>query len=217
MNRILVVEDEEAIANLIVMNLSEAGYKCDIAYDGISGADLMEKNSYDLGVFDIMIPELNGYELLEYAKQLGIPVIFLTAKGELEDKVNGLRQGADDYISKPFEILELLARVETVLRRYNKGEQKIYVKNLTIDNVSRNVWKDGKEIELTKKEFDLLLLFVRNPNTALYREVIYERVWDSEYMGDSRTVDLHIQRLRKKTGLEREIEAVYKIGYRLKL
>ncbi len=214
MNKILVVEDEEAIAALIRMNLIKAGYQCDIAYDGASGADKMSENNYDLCLFDIMLPEINGYELLSYAKSLDIPVIFVTAKGETLDKVKGLKLGADDYITKPFEVLELLARVENVLRRFNKTDKFIKISGLDIDTVARIVKKDGKILKLTYKEFDLLLLFVRNPGTALYRETIYEHVWDSEYMGDSRTVDLHVQRLRKKAGLEKNIESVYKIGYR---
>ena len=215
MNRILVVEDEEAIANLIRMNLTNAGYLCDLAYDGLVGADKMENNHYDLCLFDIMLPGLDGYELLEYAKRLETPVIFLTAKGEVTDKVKGLRAGADDYITKPFEVLELLARVENILRRFHKTEQVLEINDLTIDSASRTVMKKGEQIELTLKEFDLLLLFAQNKNVALYRETIYERVWNSPYLGDSRTVDLHIQRLRKKAGLEHAIEAVYKVGYRL--
>lgn len=214
MNRILIVEDEEAIANLIKMNLSGAGYACDIAYDGQEGADKMQMGNYDLCLLDIMLPKINGYELLEYARSLELPVIFLTAKGETTDKVRGLRSGAEDYITKPFEVLELLARVENVLRRFQKMEQTMDVLDLHIDIVSRNVYKKGELLKLTYKEFDLLLLFVRNPNVALYREVIYEHVWESSYMGDSRTVDLHVQRLRKKAGLEKNIEAVYKVGYR---
>lgn len=217
MNRILVVEDEEAIANLIRMNLTNAGYMCDMAYDGITGADKLEQNHYDLCLFDIMLPGVNGYELLEYAKRLEIPVIFLTAKGEVTDKVKGLRAGADDYLTKPFEVLELLARVENVLRRFHKTEQHLQVKDLSIDMVSRTVKQNGRTIDLTLKEYELLLLFAQNKNVALYRETIYERVWDSPYLGDSRTIDLHIQRLRKKTGLEHDIEAVYKVGYRLKV
>lgn len=214
MNRILIVEDEEAIANLIKMNLSGAGYACDIAYDGQEGADKMQMGNYDLCLLDIMLPKINGYELLEYARSLELPVIFLTAKGETTDKVRGLRSGAEDYITKPFEVLELLARVENVLRRFQKMEQTMDILDLHIDIASRNVYKNGELLKLTYKEFDLLLLFVRNPNVALYREVIYEHVWESSYMGDSRTVDLHVQRLRKKAGLEKNIEAVYKVGYR---
>ena len=217
MNKILIVEDEEAIANLIYMNLKNAGYFCEIAYDGQEGADKLSENHYDLCLFDIMLPKINGYELLSYAKSMEIPVIFLTAKGEISDKVEGLRAGADDYITKPFEIIELLARVENVLRRFQKVNQTIEVLDLSIDISSRTVTKQGKPIKLTYKEFDLLLLFVQNPNIALYRESIYERVWDAPYFGDQRTIDLHVQRLRKKTGLEKQIETVYKVGYRFNL
>lgn len=216
MNKILIVEDEEAIANLIKLNLQHAGYSCEVANDGITGADRLAEASFDLCLFDIMLPGIDGYELLDYAKSLGIPVIFLTAKGETMDKVKGLRLGADDYITKPFEIIELLARVENVLRRFHKVEQEIYTGNLEINVPGRTVKKGGRNIELTCKEFDLLLLFVRNPDRALYREMIYEQVWDSPYMGDSRTVDLHVQRLRKKAGLEKQIESVYKVGYRFR-
>ncbi len=216
MNKILIVEDEEAIANLIKINLQHAGYSCDVAYDGNTGADRLAENSYDLCLFDIMLPGVDGYELLDYAKSLKVPVIFLTAKGETLDKVKGLRLGADDYITKPFEIIELLARVENVLRRFHKVEQEIRTGNLEINVPARTVKKAGQDISLTCKEFDLLLLFVRNPDRALYREMIYEQVWDSPYMGDSRTVDLHVQRLRKKAGLEKQIESVYKVGYRFR-
>ena len=122
--------------------------------------------------------------------------------------------GADDYLTKPFEIIELLARVESVLRRYHKTEQILREGDLVIDTASRTVTRNGEELRLTKKEFELLLLFVRNKNIALYRDTIYERIWGGEYMGDSRTVDLHVQRMRKKTGLEEEIKTVYKVGYR---
>lgn len=213
MNRILVVEDEEAIANLIKINLRKAGYSCEVAYDGMRGADCLAENTYDLCLFDIMLPGINGYDLLEYAKSLEIPVIFLTAKGETIDKVKGLRAGADDYITKPFELAELLARVENVLRRFQKVQKEIKAGELTIYLESRRVLKGQEIIELTYKEFDLLLLFVRNPNRVLHREMIYEAVWGGSYMGDSRTVDLHVQRLRHKAGLENVIKAVYKVGY----
>jgi DNA-binding response OmpR family regulator len=216
MIKILIVEDEAAIANLVRMNLAHAGYECTVAYSGTEGADRLAEGSFDLCIFDIMLPGVDGYELLEYAKTLEIPVIFLTAKGETLDKVRGLREGAEDYITKPFEILELLARVENVLRRYHKVEQELDVCGLHIDIPSRSVSREGQEIDLTYKEFDLLLLFVRNQGVALYREMIYEQVWGSPYMGDSRTVDLHVQRLRKKAGLDHEIEAVYKVGYRFR-
>ena len=216
MLKILIVEDEKPINDLIEMNLTEAGYVCTCAYDGIQAADILEAGErFDLVLLDIMLPGANGYELLEYIKPLEIPVIFLTAKGSTEDKVKGLRLGADDYLVKPFEIVELLARVETVLRRAGKTQTEITIDDITIDTRSRSVRRGNREIPLTMKEFELLLLFVRNRNIALFRETLYERVWESEYMGDSRTVDLHVQRLRKKLHWEDKIKAIYKVGYRL--
>ncbi len=217
MNRILIVEDEEPIAELIQMSLKNAGYHTEVCYDGEEGADRIQREHFDLCLLDIMLPKVDGYELLDYAKCMELPVIFLTAKGKTEDKVKGLRAGADDYVTKPFDVMELLARVESVLRRYGKTETNMDVLDLHIDIVSRSVTKNGVPLRLTYKEFDLLLLFVRNPGVALYREVIYEQVWESSYMGDSRTVDLHVQRLRKKAGLERQIQTVYKVGYRFSI
>ena len=152
---------------------------------------------------------------MEYARALELPVIFLTALGSTENKVKGLKMGADDYLTKPFEIVELLARVEAVLRRYHKTETVLTVFDVVIDTASRSVTRDGELIPLTMKEFELLLLLARNRNIALYRETIYETVWGGEYMGQSRTVDLHIQRLKKKLNWDSEIAAVYKVGYRL--
>lgn len=217
MNRILVVEDEKSINDLIEMNLTEAGYICECAYDGLQAADILERESFDLVLLDIMLPEVNGYELLDFIKPMGIPVIFITAKGSMEDKVRGLRLGADDYLVKPFEIVELLARVEAVLRRAGKTQYEIEVDDLTIDTRSHTVIRGSKPIQLTAKEFELLLLFIQNKNIALFRETIYERIWGGEYMGDSRTVDLHVQRLRKKLHWEDKIKTIYKVGYRLEI
>ena len=214
MLQILVVADEHSISNLIKVNLTRAGYACDCAYDGLAAVDMLDKKPYDLVLLDIMLPGADGYEIMDYIAPLEIPVIFLTAKASVADRVKGLRMGADDYLTKPFEIIELLARVESVLRRYHKTEQVLTEGNLVIDTASRTVTKKGETISLTKKEFDLLLLFVRNKNIALYRETIYERIWGGEYMGDSRTVDLHVQRMRKKAGLEEQIQTVYRVGYR---
>lgn len=215
MIKILIVEDEEPIANLIRMNLAKAGYQCEIAYDGEAAADRISSQSYDLILLDIMLPKLNGYEVLEYAKTMDIPVIFLTAMGDTSQKVKGLKMGAEDYMAKPFEIAELLARVETVLRRYRKAERKIRFLDIEIDTDSRTVLQDGAPVDLTMKEYELFLLFLRNKNRALYRETIYENVWGGEYSGTGRTVDLHVQRLKKKLGLEDHIMAIYKVGYRL--
>lgn len=215
MLKILIAEDEEPIANLIKMNLRRAGYNCIWAADGETAADYMEKEKPDLVLLDVMLPGINGYELMDYARTLELPVIFLTALGTTENKVKGLKMGADDYLTKPFEIVELLARVEAVLRRYHKTESVLEVFDIVIDTASRAVTRNGEQIPLTMKEFDLLLLLARNRNIALYRETIYETVWGGEYMGQSRTVDLHIQRLKKKLNWDNEISAVYKVGYRL--
>ena len=212
MIKILIAEDEEPIANLIKMNLRRAGYNCVWAADGETAADYMETEKPDLVLLDVMLPGINGYELMDYARTLELPVIFLTALGTTENKVKGLKMGADDYLTKPFEIVELLARVEAVLRRYHKTENVMEVFDIVIDTASRAVTRNGEQIPLTMKEFDLLLLLVRNRNIALYRETIYETVWGGEYVGQSRTVDLHIQRLKKKLNWDNEISAVYKVG-----
>ena len=215
MVKILIAEDEEPIANLIRMNLKKAGYACECAYDGQEAADRMEEGHYDLLLLDIMLPKINGYELMEYAKSIQLPVIFITAMDSTENKVKGLKMGAEDYLAKPFEIVELLARVEAVLRRCNKIGRMLHVLDVDIDLSSRTVMQDNQQILLTLKEYELLLFFALNPNIALFREVFYEQVWEKEYTGDSRTVDLHVQRLKKKLGWDKHICAVYKIGYRL--
>jgi len=214
---ILIVEDELPISNLIKINLVDAGYKCTCAFDGEEAANLIENNQFDLILLDIMLPKIDGYELMEYIKSYDIPVIFLTAKSDVRDKVKGLKLGADDYITKPFEIIELLARVETVLRRYNKSDDKIHILDINIDTLSRVVKKNDEVINLTVKEYEILLLFIQNKNIALYRDHIYSKVWGDDFMGDSRTVDLHVQRMRKKLGWEEKIVPVYKIGYRLEI
>ena len=215
MTDILVVEDDEAIAHLICVSLSAEGYRCTCARDGMEGADYIERQSFDLVLLDIMLPEVDGYELLEFIKPTGTPVIFLTAKGSIEDKVRGLRAGADDYLPKPFQIGELLARVEAVLRRLGKGERQLEVGDVSVRLDSRQVLKSGVALTLTVKEFDLLVELMRNRNIALYREQLYEKVWKEPFNGETRTLDSHIQRLRKKLGWEDRIRTVFRIGYRL--
>lgn len=218
MNRILIAEDEPPIANLIKTALDGPDYRCGVAADGLTAADLLEKETFDLALLDIMLPGADGYEVLEYCRTLEVPVIFLTAKGTVEDRVKGLRLGAEDYITKPFELMELMARVETVLRRCGKtGRVLALPPDIEIDTAAHAVRQGGVPVALTAKEYDLLLLFVQNKNIALYRDRIYEKVWGDEYLGDSRTVDLHIQRMRKKLGLEKRLVAVYKVGYRLEV
>jgi len=217
MVKIFIVEDEKPISNLLKLSLSKAGYECSCAYDGIEAADILENERFDLILLDVMLPGADGFELMEFIRTLDIPVIFITAKSSVADRVRGLKMGADDYLAKPFEIIELVARVETVLRRYRKLDAVIEIAGLTIDTRSMLVKRGERELPLTHKEYELLLLFARNPNIALYRETIYERVWGGDYLGDSRTIDLHVQRIRKKAGWEDKLMAVYKVGYRLEV
>lgn len=212
---ILIVEDDRAISNLVYVNLCAEGYRCVCAYDGMEGADYIERGRFDLVLLDIMLPEVDGYELLEYIKPIKTPVIFLTAKGSLNDRIKGLKAGADDYLVKPFQIGELLARVEAVLRRFGVGRERLAFADVSIDLHSRLVSKDGQPVTLTMKEFDLLVELVQNKNIALYREQLYERVWGEPFTGETRTLDSHIQRLRRKLGWEERIKTVFRIGYRL--
>lgn len=215
MIRILIVEDEHAISDLIKLNLTKAGYNCQCAYDGMAAADILEEESFDLIILDVMLPKLSGFELMEYIRPLKIPVIFLTAKAALEDRMTGLTSGADDYMVKPFEIVELLARVNIVLRRYHKTDQQLVLGNIIVDVENQSVTRDGQEVELTPKELELLILLLRNRNITLFREKIYEEIWGTEYSVESRTLDLHIQRLRKKLELGNALKTVFKVGYRL--
>lgn len=215
MIHILIVEDERAISDLIRLNLTRAGYECTVAYDGKRAADILESRDFDLVLLDIMLPYINGYELMEYIRPLKMPVIFITAKGDLTDRIRGLTSGAEDYIIKPFEIIELLARVGIVLRRYNKLGQLLTFADIEADVENQTVTRAGKTVELAPKEFELLVFFMRNQNITLFREKIYEEIWGSEFPVESRTLDLHIQRIRKKLGLTEELKTVFKVGYRL--
>lgn len=215
MQKILIVEDDEAIANLIRVNLTADGYCCSCALDGKTAADRLENETFDLILLDIMLPEINGYELLEYIRPMGTPVIFLSAKSGVDDRIKGLRLGADDYIAKPFQVGELLARVEALLRRCGGNSRRLAFADVEIDLPSRTVKKAGQVVELTVKEFDLLVELIRNKNVALYRERLYEKVWGEPYMGDTRTLDSHIQRLRRKLDWDKYIRTVFRIGYRL--
>ena len=215
MIHILIVEDEVAISNLIKLNLTKAGYDCTTAYDGMEAANILEEQKFDLVLLDIMLPKINGYELMEYIKDLQIPAIFLTAKASLDDKMKGLTSGAEDYIVKPFEVVELLARVNIVLRRYHKAQQELTFQDIVLDTDNQTVKKAGRTVDLTPKELELLTLLMRNKNITLFRERIYEEIWGTEYSVESRTLDLHIQRLRKKLDLGEGLKTVFKTGYRL--
>ena len=217
MIKILIVDDEKPICDLIDMNLTAAGYSCVAVQDGLAAIDAVERNTFDLVLLDIMLPGADGYDVMEYIRPFKVPVIFISAKHEVKDRVKGLKLGADDYLIKPFDVTELLARVEAVLRRYNKSEKKLTVGEIEIDMEARRVTRSGNPVPLTSKEFDLLMLFAENRNVALFRENLYEKVWDDEYYANSRTLDLHVQRLRRKLGWEKNLVAVYKVGYRLEI
>lgn len=217
MIKILIVDDEKPICDLIDINLSAAGYFCKSVQDGLEAIDLIESEQFDLILLDVMLPGADGYDIMEYIRPLKVPVIFITAKHEVKDRVKGLKLGAEDYLVKPFDVVELVARVEVVLRRYNKTESLLTVGDVVVDTEARTVTKAGRPIVLTNKEYGLLVLFIRNKNIALFRESLYEKVWGDEYLADSRTLDLHVQRLRRKMGWEDNLVAVYKVGYRLEI
>ncbi|HWP22116.1 MAG TPA: response regulator transcription factor [Candidatus Cryosericum sp.] len=214
MRRILVVEDDEAINKLICLNLNVAGYETVPVFDGAAAkSTLSSGRAFDLALLDIMLPQADGLTLLEPLRARGIPAIFLTAKNDLESKLRGLTEGAEDYIVKPFEILELLVRIEKVLSRHGTAGDAIALGEVEIHPLERVVLRQGNVVPLTPIEFDLLLLFARNRNIALSRERLLGTVWGADFLGESRTVDIHISQLRRKTGLC--IASVPKIGYRL--
>ena len=212
--RVLVVDDEKLIVKGIRFSLEQDGMEVDCAFDGAEALEYAKKKEYDIVLLDVMLPEIDGFELIGYIKEYKIPVIFITAKSDVKDRVKGLKLGAEDYIVKPFSIEELSARVEVVLRRENRLQSKITEGDLEVDIDAHTVRKNGKPVELTVKEFDILVLFLKNKDIALYRETIYERVWQCPFMGETRTVDSHVQRLRHKLHMEEQIVAVYKVGYK---
>ena len=216
MINILVIEDDTSISNLIVTTLVREGYMCEPALDGRKGLELYETGKFDLILLDLMLPEISGYNLLETIREGTTPVIIISAMNQVQDRIRGLRMGADDYLSKPFQIGELVARVESVLRRVNKTSPEIVIDDVVVNTDSRSVAKNGAPVDLTNKEFDLLVLLIQNKNVALNRSYLYESVWHDWYTGDTRTLDNHIQRLRKKLDWGDRIETVFRIGYRFK-
>lgn len=214
MRPILIVEDERPIADLIELTLTGAGYTCEQANDGETAADLIAERDYELAILDIMLPKIDGYELLGYLRSVDTPVIFVTAKTTLHDRVRGLNLGADDYLTKPFEPLELVARVESVLRRTGRANVVLQAFGVTLDPAARTVEQNGKPVHLSPREFELLELLMRNRGLTLYREVLYERLWGDEAF-DSRPLDLCVTRLRKKLGWKNEVCTVFRVGYRL--
>ena len=213
MSKILIVEDEIAINYLIQRNLKLVGHECTPAYDGEDALMALKQHTFDLILLDIMLPKLDGFQVYPFTQDT--PTIFLTAKDNINDCVKGLTMGAEDYITKPFQMLELLARVEVALRRNKNTKRTFEIADTRIDFDSRQIYYKNEEIECTPKEYALFEAFVNNRNIALSRDKLLDIVWGYDYMGDTRTVDVHIQKLRKKLGLEQYIKTVYKLGYRL--
>lgn len=215
MVNILIVEDDDSISLLLNETLSIAGYGCHICADGKTAMDTIKEGTFDLALLDIMLPEIDGYELLAKLNEKHIPVIFVTALQNVADIVKGLRAGAEDYITKPFKPLELLARIEVVLRRANKNSSVLVYGDIVLDTKDHTVTKCGERIKLTNKEFALLEFFIKNINVAITRERLLNQIWGVDFIGETRTVDIHIQTLRKKTGLKDKIVSIPKLGYRL--
>ncbi len=216
MAEILIVEDEELINNLIKENLMLAGHHCTQIQDGQKALEIIQNQRFDLILLDIMLPGCSGYDVLPKCKDT--PVIILTAKDAVYDKVKGLNRGAEDYIVKPFDMLELIARVNVVLRRNAGSSKEIFILGeLRVDLQSHQTMLDGKEVNLTLKEYELLEYLIRNQNIALTRERLIEQVWGYDYEGDTRTVDVHIAALRRKLKLGGVLKTVYKLGYRLEV
>ena len=218
-NRILIVEDDRAISDAVALNMQFVGYDYMVFDDGEKAAScLATDHAFDLAILDIMLPGINGFELFSYTEKYNIPVIYMTAKTDAASEIKGLRDGAEDYIVKPFEIIELLARVETVLRRYGKEARLLRFEDVEADTLSRTVRKAGIPVKLTVKEYELLLFLVTNADTVFDRETLYERIWGMDALGDNATVAVHINRLREK--LEEDpshpkyIETVWGAGYR---
>jgi DNA-binding response OmpR family regulator len=214
MATLLIIEDDQAINGLMARTLSITGHQCLTAYTGSEAISMIKEQAVDLALLDINLPDMDGFGVM---KHLGkIPVIFVTARSEIGDRVRGLDGGAEDYIVKPFHLQELVSRVNVVLRRY-KREDVFCLGTVKIDFCNGKAYRDGREIPLTKQEFELLRALILNKNITLTREQLLNAAWGWEYDGDERTVDVHIQRLRKKLNWKGQIKTVYKTGYRLEL
>ena len=215
MVNILIVEDDPNIAKSIEIATSIVGYCCKHCADGVTAVKEVLTGSYDIVLLDVMLPELNGFEVIERIRDSGTPVIFLTAMGDVTDKIQGLRMGAEDYIVKPFEAMELLARIEVVLRRFKKDSDILHFRDITVDVDKHMVIQNSVGVDLTPKEFDVLVFFMRNQNLAISRDRLLAAVWGYDFEGESRTVDIHIQQIRKKLDLKKYLVTIPKLGYRL--
>lgn len=214
-NSILIVEDDENTAKYIQTCLNMAKYQNEICGNGCAAAELLLKQNFDLVLLDIMLPGMDGFEVQERIRSRNIPVIFLTATQDVTDKVRGLRAGAEDYIVKPFEVMELLARVEVALRRYGKAGKTLTYEDIEIDTEKHTVTKNGEPITLSPKEFEILCYLIKYQDIVISRERMLADLWDINFQGETRTVDTHVQQLRRKAGLKGKLLTVPKYGYKL--
>ncbi len=217
MKRILIVEDDLAIRELLEMNLTVAGYDTDSAVDGKEALHKIASQSYDLALLDIMLPKTDGFELMPHMKQADIPVIYVSAKSGEADRVRGLRLGAEDYLVKPFSVLELLVRIEKVLKRRDPGEAVIERCGVRVVKKERSVFVDGERVELKPMEYALMLMFLEHPNIVFSREQLLHEVWGDSYFGETRTVDNHVSILRKKLRWGNRIVTIHRVGYKLEV
>lgn len=216
---ILIIEDDKKINELIRRTLSMTGHQGLTAFSGRQALLALEQKNADLILLDIGLPDMDGFSLMRQLSEeyKGIPVICVTARDEVPDRVKGLKGGAEDYIVKPFAMEELLARIQVVLRRFRKEQSIYHIRDVEVNLAGCTVTKDGRAIELTNREFELLKILLLNKNIALSRERLLDLAWGMDYCGDDRTVDVHIRRLRQKLGLEEEIRTIFKYGYRLEM
>jgi len=212
---ILIVEDEMHISKMIEATLSIGGYRGHICGNGKEAVQRVLEEKFDLILLDVMLPDMDGFQVMEEIRCREVPVIFLTAMQEVSDKVKGLKLGAEDYIVKPFEAVELLARIEVVLRRTHRNNNILNYKYITIDIDKHIVKKSGEIINLTPKEFEILVFFIQNVDIAITRERLLAAVWGYEFIGESRTIDIHVQHVRKKMDLNDKLITIPKLGYRL--
>ncbi|MBR0086228.1 MAG: response regulator transcription factor [Lachnospiraceae bacterium] len=217
MYHILIVEDDPDIRDLLELSFTQTGYLTTTAADGKEALEKVKAGSYDLAVLDIMLPELDGFELLPFFMEKEIPVIYVSAKGQEADRVKGLKLGAEDYLVKPFSVLELLVRAEKILERRHPAEAVIEYDTVKILEKEHRVLLQDKEIRLTPMEYALLLMFFKHPNIVFTREQLLKEVWGDEFFGETRTVDNHVAILRKKLDLSKAIVTVFRVGYKLEV
>lgn len=215
MIQILIVEDDCNIVKMLEAALSIVGYQSSVCTDGCEAVEAIRSGNFDLVLLDVMLPGMDGFQVIGQINAAEVPVIFLTARQEVSDKVRGLKLGAEDYIVKPFEAVELLARIEVVLRRVNRGNTVLHYENIVVNLDEHTVRQDGKMVSLTPKEFDVLVFFMQNLDVALTRERLLSHVWGYEFSGESRTVDIHVQQVRRKLCLQSKLVTIPKLGYRL--